>query len=186
MSETFSNSISLAVSNEWKRCCDSDFNSGFSRLPRCLSKGCLKRGFLEIYLTTFPEFVISEIQNLWGSSFVLQYLKLIVDFKNLAKNSENIFCFWDNCIWIGIIKFSLLRTGYFSSAANCYQAFPECGLSITETFSNSTDLAVINQYSKNVLMKISTLLWHVYHVACWRVVWNEPFKTFIWPHFWSL
>ena len=26
--------------------------------------------------------------------------------------------FQDRCIWIGIVKLSLLRTGYFSSAAN--------------------------------------------------------------------
>ena len=56
--------------------------------------------------------------------FFWQYLKLIADFKNLAKNSENIFCFWDNCIWIGIVKLSLLRTGYFSSAANVLPSSP--------------------------------------------------------------
>ena len=44
--------------------------------------------------------------------------KINLDFKNAAKNWEKIFCFWDNCIWIGIVKLSLLRTGYFSSPAN--------------------------------------------------------------------
>ena len=41
-----------------------------------------------------------------------------LDFERAAKNWEKVFCFWDNCIWIGIVKLSLLRTGYFSSVAN--------------------------------------------------------------------
>ena len=44
--------------------------------------------------------------------------KFNLDFKNAAKNSEKVFCFIDNYIWIGISKLSLLRTGYFLSAAN--------------------------------------------------------------------
>ena len=50
----------------WSGCCDGDFNSALTHLPCCFSKGALKRAFLKIYLTTFPEFVISEIQKLWG------------------------------------------------------------------------------------------------------------------------
>ena len=41
------------------------------------------------------------------------------DFRNSEQNSENVFFFFlRNCIWIGIVKLSLLRTGYFSLAAN--------------------------------------------------------------------
>ena len=43
---------------------DVDFNSALTRVPCCFSKGPLKRAFLKIYLTTFPESVISEIQKL--------------------------------------------------------------------------------------------------------------------------
>ena len=68
---------------------------------------------------------ISEIQNLWGSSFFSKCLKFIVDFKNAAKNSENVFCFWDNCIWNFIVKLSLLTRGYFSSAANVLTSSPK-------------------------------------------------------------
>ena len=90
----------------------------WARLPYCFSKDPLKREFLDIYLATFSESVTSKIQNLWGSSFYSKCLKFNVDFKNAAKNWEKVFCFWDNCIWIGIVKLSLLRTGYFSLAAN--------------------------------------------------------------------
>ena len=46
-------------------------------------------------------------------------------FKNAAKNWEIDFSFLDNYIWIGIVKLSLLRTGYFSSAANVLTSSPK-------------------------------------------------------------
>ena len=48
-----------------------------------------------------------------------------LDFKTEATNSENLFCFWDNCNWIGIVKLSPLGTGYFSSAANVLKSSPK-------------------------------------------------------------
>ena len=54
--------------------------------------------------------------KLWGSSLFLKYSRFNLDFKNATRSWEKVFCFWDNCIWIGIIKLSLLRTKYFSSA----------------------------------------------------------------------
>ena len=96
------------------RCCDADFNSAWARFPCCLFKGPPKRGLLDIYMTTFSESVISKLQNLWGSSFFPKCSKSNLDFINAAKNSEKVFSFWYNCIWIGIVKLSLLRRGYFS------------------------------------------------------------------------
>ena len=29
--------------------------------------------------------------------------------KKKGKNGEKVFCFWDNCIWIGDVKLSLLN-----------------------------------------------------------------------------
>ena len=51
--------------------------------------------------------------------------KLNLDFKNVAKTSEKVFCFWYNCIWIGFIELSLLRTGHLSSAANVLTSSPK-------------------------------------------------------------
>ena len=104
---------------------DADFKSSWARLPCCLSKVLLKRDFLDIYLTTFSESVISKLQNLWGLSFVSKCSKFQLDFKNAVKNCENLLCFWDHWIWIGIIKLSLLRTGYFSSVANVLTSSPK-------------------------------------------------------------
>ena len=107
------------------RCCDADFNTVWARFPCCLSKGPPERDFLEIYLTTFSESLISEIQHLWGSSFFPKCSKSNLDFKNVAKKWEKVFAFRDNCIWIGIVKVSLLRTGYLPSAANVLTSTPK-------------------------------------------------------------
>ena len=61
----------LLTSSFW---CDADFKSTWARLPCYLSKGPLKQEFLDIYLTTFLEYVISEIQKLWGSTFFFKML----------------------------------------------------------------------------------------------------------------
>ena len=51
--------------------------------------------------------------------------KFNLDFKNAAKNCQKVFCFSDNCIWIGTVKLPLLRRGYFSSAANVLTCSPK-------------------------------------------------------------
>ena len=52
------------------------------------------------------EVVTSKIQNLWGSPFDSKSVTFNLYFKNAGKNSEKVFCFWDNCLWIGIVKLS--------------------------------------------------------------------------------
>ena len=110
---------------KWSGCCDAGFNSVSARLPCCLWKGPIKRDFLDIYLTTFSESVISEIKLLWRSSFDLKCLKCNIDFKKGEKNWQRVFCFGDNWIWIGIFKLSLWRTRYLSSAANVLRSSPK-------------------------------------------------------------
>ena len=66
----------------------------------------------------FSESVIWEIHWLWGSSFFWKCSKFNVDYRNAEKNWEKVFCFWDNSIWIGCVKLSLLRGEYLSSAVN--------------------------------------------------------------------
>ena len=92
-------------------CCDGDFNSAWAGLPCCFSKGSLQKDFLEIYMTTVSESVISKIENLWGSSFAYKYSKFNLDFVNAAENwQKKNFFHVDNCIWIGIVNLCLLRT----------------------------------------------------------------------------
>ena len=51
-------------------------------------------------------------------SFFSKVSNINLHFNHAEKNSEKAFCFWDDCIWIGIVKLSLLRKGYLSLAAN--------------------------------------------------------------------
>ena len=57
--------------------------------------------------------------------FFWKYLKFNLVFKNAARNWEKVFCFWDNCIWICLVKLSLLRTGCFPPAANVLTSSPK-------------------------------------------------------------
>ena len=52
----------------------------------------------------------------YDGHFFWKICKFNIDFKNAKKNSEKFFCFWDNCIWIGCVKLSLLRREYLPSA----------------------------------------------------------------------
>ena len=136
--------LNCLCSDQWIwRCFDADFNNAWARLTYCLWKHNVQRNFLDIYLTTFREFVISEIQNLWGSSLFPKSSKFNLDLENEWKTREKLFCSWDNCIWNRIVKLSLLRTGYFSSGAYVLTSSSKTCMSIRETFSNSIELAMI-------------------------------------------
>ena len=57
--------------------------------------------------------------------FFGKHLQFKLYFKNEAKNWEKVFCFWNNCIWIGIVKLSLLRIGYLSLTSNVFTCSPK-------------------------------------------------------------
>ena len=119
--ETFSKSIALAVVNKDDNGAVvqiSDFNSVWAPLPYCFMKAPVKQDFLDIYLTTFSESVISVVPYLWGSTFFWKCSKFDLDLKNAEKNWGKGFCVWDNCIYICFLMFSLLGTGYLSWEAN--------------------------------------------------------------------
>ena len=102
----------------WWRCCRPECNSIWAHLPFCLSKGHLKRYFLDIYLIRF----LGD-RNFGNTSAMRVFLflkrsKLNVAFRNAEENSENVFSFWDTSIWIGYVKLSLLRRECSSSAVN--------------------------------------------------------------------
>ena len=137
-----------------------------------LVEGQLKRNFLDVYLTTFFESVISEVDQLWGSSFFREYLKFDPDFKIAEKNGE--------CLWfLGKLhlnlKLSLLRRIHLSLAVNMLTNILKT-LHITKTdFFNSIAFTVINKYKKVGAVQISTVFCRTYHVACPRVLWNGIF-----------
>ena len=83
-----------------------------------MSKGPLKREFLDISPTTYFGSVNSKIDQLWGSFFLWKCSKLNVNLENVIKNCENIFRFCHNCIWKCCNKLHLLRKEYLSMAVN--------------------------------------------------------------------
>ena len=94
------------------------FQGVWSCLPCCFSKGPLKRDFLDIYLTMF--FGVCNFVN--ASAMMVIFLwkcsKINLVLQIAETNSENVFCFWDNCIWIRCLKLSLLRRKLLSSGVN--------------------------------------------------------------------
>ena len=152
-------------------------------MPCCLYKGPLKRDFLNIYLTRFLESVNLEIQKLWGSFSFSKCLKFKLDLKNASKNWEKVFSFWDNCIWIDIVKLSLLRTGYFSLAANVLTS------STKIWHVNKRDFFQLNWIGSDKWIwskcceAVSKVPGNLYRAACPRVLWIGTFYTFIWLRF---
>ena len=82
-------------SDQWigLRWCDADFNIAWALLPCCLSKGSLKPGFLDIYLTTFSESVLSKLQNPWASTFFVKMFQISSRFQKCSKKSRKSFVF---------------------------------------------------------------------------------------------
>ena len=146
-------------------------NNILARLPWWLSKGPLKRDFLDIYLTTFSKSVISEIQNLWGSSFFSKCSKFDLVFKNGEKKQEKVFRFWDNCIWIDIVKFSLLRRAYLSSALNVLTRSPKTWYVDKRDFFRLNCLQI---YQESVISEIQNLWASPFFSKC--SIFNLDFK----------
>ena len=66
-----------------------------------------------------------KITKSMRASFLSKCSKFYVDLKNAQENSEEVSSLRDNCIWIGIVKFSLSRWGYFSLTANALTSSPK-------------------------------------------------------------
>ena len=112
-------------------CCASDFNTVLGRLPCQYSKGPLKLDFWDIYLVTFLR--VRKFKNRSAVRVIcfLKNFKIESKPKKCKKNSENIFRFWDNCVWKSCYKLPLLRRQYFSSEVNVLANSPKT-LDITQ------------------------------------------------------
>ena len=103
----------------WPRFCRLDCNSVWSRLSCCLSKGSLKRGFLEIYLIMFlRECNFKETSTMKVACFFWKCSKFKVDSTDPERNGDKVCCFCDNSVCIGCVILSLLGGEYFSSTVS--------------------------------------------------------------------
>ena len=105
--------------------------------------------------------------------FFWKCLKCIADSKNAEKNWEKMFCFWDKCICIIWIQFSLLVREYLSQAVTVLRKGLKNFQMSKSDVRNSINLTVITQDDKDALIKIELVFRHVYHVACRGVLSNE-------------
>ena len=99
--------------------------------------------------------IISERNHLWSSSFFSKCYKFEVYFRNLKRNWENNFCFGDNCIWIGCVKYSLLpgkNTCHRESIS--YQTVSIFQILLWKIFWNWSSLRLIKKYDKTTAVKI--------------------------------
>ena len=135
----------------------------------------VKREFLDIYLTAFSQSVTSKMHNVWGSFFYPKCLKFNLDFKNAAKNWEKIFCYWDNCISVGMVKLSLWRKIYFSSVANVLTTSPNIWHVNKRGFFEQNFLGSDRWIGSWWCDKYFHSLGHVYHVVRRNILWNETF-----------
>ena len=71
----------------WKWC-DSYFNTIWSHLPCCLSKGSLKRNFLDIYLTTFFGIRIFANTSAMTVILILKMFQVLSTFQKWTKKME--------------------------------------------------------------------------------------------------
>ena len=116
--ETFSNTISLSVTNDMINVLCDRFKQCLGTFTILLVEGSSETGIFRHfsdYVFQIPNF--ENTKSMRVIFFFSKYSKFNLDFKNAAKNSEKFFCFWDNGIWIGIVKLSLLTRGYISSVA---------------------------------------------------------------------
>ena len=124
--ETFSNSIAFTVINKYGKGAGFQISIVFGPVyhvarPRIFSN----RTFYTFILPRLSQSIISEIHRVWRSSKFWKSSKFNLRFKNAEKNSEKVFCFLDNYIWIGCTKLSILRREYLSSAANVLTNSPK-------------------------------------------------------------
>ena len=104
--------------------------------------------------------------------FCFKIVKFKLEFKNEQKIWEKGFCLWGNCISTGIVKLTLLRTGYLSLAPNMLANSPNTWHVNKRYFFQLHSLALITKCHKCAMVQISTAIGPVYHVACLWVLWK--------------
>ena len=118
--ETFSNWLGFTGINKYVKHAVVHLWTVFQPVYHVTCQRILWNGtFLDIYLTTFLG--ICKFKNtfeLWGSYFFWISLKFKLNLENAKGNWENIFRFWDNCIWKCCYELSLLRRKHLLSDVN--------------------------------------------------------------------
>ena len=124
--ETFSNSINLAVINEYDKGAVLSISTCLVTFTMLLVEGMSETGLFR-HLSDH----VSGVGNFGKSKsnrvvFFFRISKILLQLSEFQqKIPKKFYFFWCNCIWIGFVKLSLLRKGYFSSAPNVLTSSPE-------------------------------------------------------------
>ena len=129
--------------------------SSFYFVDNCIWIGCIKLWLLK------REYFVQNSQN------------LIYISRLQKKINKKVFCFLDNCTWNGCVKLPVSRKEYLSSAVNVLKTAVRFYIFLRETFIDLIAFSVINQYGKDAIVEISTVLGTVYHVACRMFFWSR-------------
>ena len=140
-----------------------------------LVEGSSEMGIFEHYLTRFSEPVISEIQKLWWSFFFSKCSKLNLNFKNAAKKLRKCSVFKILAPKLVSLNFLYKDKDTFHGQPMCWKTVPRFFMWITQIFSNTISLPLSDEYDQRVAMHMSTLLGHVYHIACRCILSNGTF-----------
>ena len=125
-----------------------------------------------------PAFFNLKLQKQITSELIFfsKYSKFCADFRNAEKNSENIFRFSDNCIWIRCVKQSLsLRENTFPRVSVCEQTVSRSQILLRQNFSSWFSFRVIKKNDKNTAMQIQAVIWSLQHVDCQWMFWHGSF-----------
>ena len=85
--------------------------------------------------------------------FFSKYCKVYVDSGNAVKNWEHTFSFWDKCIWIGFVRYSLLLR---KNTSHCVNMLTN---SVTISHTTKTDLFGMLPF------RIDQRIWEKYFLA---------------------
>ena len=139
----------------WEKFCRADLSSVSRTLTCWLFISVVTPGFLGSEVTGFLQSIILETNNLWGSSFFSKYSKFYADFRSGEKNSENVFWFGYNCIWIGCVKHSfLLRKNTFHWEPICSEKVWRFQIIIKNNFLSLFFCWIIKKSDKNSAVQI--------------------------------
>ena len=117
--ETFFNSISLAVIDEYEQGAVIPILTVLGHVYHVVFRRVL-------WHLSYHVFRVLNFRNKEGARVIFfpKSSKFNLDYKNAWQNPEKGSCFSYNCISYSILKLSLLRTGYFSSVANVLTTNP--------------------------------------------------------------
>ena len=123
--ETFSTTMLLSVTNECDKGTVMQISTLLGQVYDIASQSILwNKTFLHLSNHVFGVCNFGNTKAM-RVVFFFRALKTSYRFQKCTKKLRKSFFFWDNCIWIGIVKLSLLRTEYYSLIADVLTSSPK-------------------------------------------------------------